>query len=294
MLFLLMVTSALVASAVGAHSHRKTADGGDKDFFGVDGSARSRHDRSLLGSSDLAALEAGSGTHFALYIIIPFVSAIVAYERGGAEDDVHSPEFTLKLLKFAQPKGQPFGLLWWQGIIPAKAGKMAAILCDLMTSKPLDVKETARKIHLQRFAEALAPEMALCTGSSRTSLGKRRPSSGRPARTQTWSLVKQAMAGAPEFLADVIEDLQNHVYEVLDLKAMVVKLCEANKQDVGACSRRLARASSGSSRTAARTLGSCSASCRCVFYVVDTREIVQRPDVAGVRVHHRLPQQSMP
>ena len=101
MLLLPMVTSALVASAVGAH--RKMLDGGD-DVFGVDGSARSRHDRSLLGSSDLAALEAGSGTHFALYIIIPFVSAIVGYVTNvvALKMTFYPLEFTPAPLKFAK------------------------------------------------------------------------------------------------------------------------------------------------------------------------------------------------
>ena len=239
MLFLPMVTSALVASAVGAH--RKMLDGGD-DFFGVDGSARSRHDRSLLGSSDLAALEAGSGTHFALYIIIPFVSAIVGYVTNvvALKMTFYPLEFTPAPLKFAQPKGQPFGLLGgWQGIIPAKAGKMAAILCDLMTSKLLDVKEMFGKIHPQRFAEALAPEMAPAMHRIIEDVARKEAPEfweGLPVYVQA-ELVKQAMAGAPEFLADVIEDLQNHVYEVLDLKAMVVKLCFLGAPRRGAAAR---------------------------------------------------------
>ena len=74
----------------------------------------------MLGSSDLAALEAGSGTHFALYIIIPFVSAIVGYVTNvvALKMTFYPLEFTPAPLKFAQPKGQPFGLLGgWQGII---------------------------------------------------------------------------------------------------------------------------------------------------------------------------------
>ena len=151
------VTSALVASGVG-WGHRKML--GDElgvgDFSG-DGSGRS-----LLGSSDLAALEAGSGTHFALYIIIPFISAVVGYVTNvvALKMTFYPLEFTPAPLKFAQPAGQPFGLLGgWQGIIPAKAGKMAGILCDLMTTKLLDVKVMFGKIHPLKFAEALAPEM---------------------------------------------------------------------------------------------------------------------------------------
>tara|TARA_B110000977_G_scaffold94023_1_gene124333 strand:+ start:2763 stop:4196 length:1434 start_codon:yes stop_codon:yes gene_type:complete len=226
------VTSALVASGVG-WGHRKML--GDElgvgDFSG-DGSGRS-----LLGSSDLAALEAGSGTHFALYIIIPFISAVVGYVTNvvALKMTFYPLEFTPAPLKFAQPAGQPFGLLGgWQGIIPAKAGKMAGILCDLMTTKLLDVKVMFGKIHPLKFAEALAPEMTPSMHRIIEDVARREAPEfweGLPTYVQA-ELVKQAMVGAPEFLRDVIEDLQNHVYEVLDLKSMVVKLCEANKQDV--------------------------------------------------------------
>ena len=275
MLFLPMVTSALVASAVGAH--RKMLDGGD-DFFGIDGSARSQNDRSLLGSSDMAALKAGSGTHFALYIIIPFVSAIVGYATNvvALKMTFYPLEFTPAPLKFAQPKGQPFGLLGgWQGIIPAKAGKMAAILTDLMTSKLLDVKEMFGKIHPQRFAEALAPEMAPAMHRIIEDVARKEAPEfweGLPVYVQA-ELVKQAMAGAPEFLADVIEDLQNHVYEVLDLKAMVVKLCEANKQDVVRMFQEVGESEFRIIENSGAYFGFLFGVVQmCVFYVVDTLE----------------------
>jgi uncharacterized membrane protein YheB (UPF0754 family) len=144
-------------------------------------------------------------------------------------------EFTPSRLKFAQLEGQPFGLLGgWQGIIPSKAGKMAAILCDLMTTKLLDVKEMFGKIVPVEFAEALAPEMTPSMSRVVANvMAEEAPTfwNSMPPSVQA-GLVKEAMAGAEDFLADVIEDLQNHVYEVLDLKAMVVRLALENKQDV--------------------------------------------------------------
>ena len=111
---------------------------------------------------------------------------------------------------------------------------MAAILCDLMTSKLLDVKEMFGKIHPVKFAEALAPEMKPSMSRIISSVMRAEAPTfweGLPIYVQQ-ELVGEAMKGSTEFLANVIEDLQNHVYEVLDLKSMVVKLCEANKQDV--------------------------------------------------------------
>ena len=70
------------------------------------------------------------------------------------------------------------------------------------------------------------------------------------------------MAGAEDFLADVIEDLQNHVYDVLDLKAMVVRLALENKQDVVRMFQEVGESEFRSSNTAGSTSGSRSASCR--------------------------------
>jgi len=232
MIFLPMVTSALLASAASVHRKLLEDDFGTRADAGTSGAMRA-----LLGSSDMDTLEAGSSTHIAFYIIIPFVSAIVGYMTNvvALQMTFYPLEFTPGILKIAQPEGQPFGLLGgWQGIIPAKAGKMAAILCDLMTSKLLDVKEMFGKIHPVKFAEALAPEMKPSMSRIISSVMRAEAPTfweGLPIYVQQ-ELVGEAMKGSTEFLADVIEDLQNHVYEVLDLKSMVVKLCEANKQDV--------------------------------------------------------------
>jgi hypothetical protein len=54
-----------------------------------------------------------------------------------------------------QPEDQPFGLFGWQGIIPAKAGKMASKSVDLMTEKLINVNEVFQRIDPARFAEVM-------------------------------------------------------------------------------------------------------------------------------------------
>lgn len=233
-----LVLGAVHASAHGLHRRLLRQDDHHHaaDEFG--GGFEQRWGRSLLGSSDDAdKLSKGSDTHIAFYVIIPFVSAVVGYVTNvvALQMTFYPLEFTPSQLKFAQLEGQPFGLLGgWQGIIPAKAGKMAAILCDLMTTKLLDVKEMFGKIVPVEFAEALAPEMNPSMSRIIANvMAEEAPTfwNSMPPKVQA-GLVKEAMAGAEDFLADVIEDLQNHVYDVLDLKAMVVRLALENKQDV--------------------------------------------------------------
>lgn len=236
-----MATSALLSAAVNVHRkmlrcrHSSSPEDDTNALFEAatvtSFSAWTMDGRSLLQEEDAA------DTHIALYIIIPFVSAIVGYVTNvmALQMTFYPLEFTPGILKIAQPEGQPFGLLGgWQGIIPAKAGKMASILCDLMTTKLLNVVEMFGKIKPDRFAEALAPEMQGSMYRVIHDVMRREAPTfweSLPIYVQQ-ELVVEAMRGAPEFLASVIEDLQKHVYEVLDLKAMVVKLSLANKQHV--------------------------------------------------------------
>ena len=108
MIFLPMVTSALLASAASVHRKLLEDDFGTRADAGTSGAMRA-----LLGSSDMDTLEAGSSTHIAFYIIIPFVSAIVGYMTNvvALQMTFYPLEFTPGILKIAQPEGQPFGLL---------------------------------------------------------------------------------------------------------------------------------------------------------------------------------------
>jgi hypothetical protein len=62
-------------------------------------------------------------------------------------------------IKLYQFPGQPFGFFGWQGIIPSKAGKMAGILTELITTKLMDVREVFGRIDPAQVAKLLEPQI---------------------------------------------------------------------------------------------------------------------------------------
>jgi hypothetical protein len=180
----------------------------DDDAFAFDSSAR----RMLEESS-------GTDTHIALYLIIPFMSAIVGYATNivALQMTFYPLEFFPSFLKFAQVPGQPFGLLGgWQGIIPSKAGKMAGILTDLMTTKLIDVAEMFGRIVPHDFAEVLAPAVKASTYTIFSDIMNAEAPfvwKSLPNAVQQ-DIVLEVMGGVPEFLEGLTQDLIENIYEV--------------------------------------------------------------------------------
>ncbi|KAG5181878.1 hypothetical protein JKP88DRAFT_199724, partial [Tribonema minus] len=56
-------------------------------------------------------------------------------------------------------EGQPFGLIGWQGIVPAKAAVMAARMTDMVTTQLVNVQEVFMRLKPQEIAALLAPEI---------------------------------------------------------------------------------------------------------------------------------------
>ena len=172
-----------------------------------------------------------------MYVMIPFVCGLVGYATNvlALKMTFYPLEFYPRCLKFAQVPGQPFGLLGgWQGIIPSKAGKMAEILVDLMTEKLIDVKETFAKLDSQEFAHVLKQPL-------RRKVREQFEEVMTENAPDLWltlpeyvknEIVETVMERSPLFLKTLIDALKDKVYEVLDLKSMVIRLAEGNKDKV--------------------------------------------------------------
>ncbi len=93
-------------------------------------------------------------------IVIPVVAAVVGWIT-----NVIAIKMTFYPLKF---KGYPLEKtphpaikgIGWQGIIPSKAGKIASISVDLLTSKLVDVKEQFSKIDPEIVSKEMQPTVA--------------------------------------------------------------------------------------------------------------------------------------
>ena len=182
-------------------------------------------------------LGADSTTPLWRYALIPFIAAVVGWGTNvvALKMTFYPLEFFPGFLKFAQLRGQPFGALGgWQGIIPSKAGEMAEILVDLMTKKLIDIKEIFTRLEPKTFASIMDPEMRCVTEEIfETVLAREAPTfwQGLP-RVVREEMVAEAMAQSSGLLEDVIADLMENVYDVLDLKTMVVTLAVNNKDKV--------------------------------------------------------------
>jgi len=198
---------------------------------------RNYHRRMLQTDDTTSSSDNTEETAFAMYVMIPFICGIVGYVTNvlALKMTFYPLEFFPKCLKFAQIPGQPFGLLGgWQGIIPSKAGKMAEILVELMTEKLIDVKETFAKLSSDEFAQCLKLPM-------RKQVREQFEEVMVENAPELWlslpeyvknEIVEHIIERAPLFLKTLIDALKDRVYEVLDLKSMVVRLAINNKDKV--------------------------------------------------------------
>ena len=121
-------------------------------------------------------------------------------------------------------EGQPFGICGWQGIIPAKAEKMASKAVDLMTTKLLCVQDVFARLDPARVADITGPVL-------HELLGEIIEATALEEAPGVWALlptpvkedvVAHAMEDAPEAVEALMNEIRNNIEEVFDLKNMVI------------------------------------------------------------------------
>jgi uncharacterized membrane protein YheB (UPF0754 family) len=158
-----------------------------------------------------------------LYLSMPFVAALIGYVT-----KLVAIRMMFEPIEFV---GKP-PYLGWQGIVPRKAPEMAAIACDLMTSrliKPADVfarldpYRVAREIEKPLFdaVEDITREVAT---QFQPGLWESIPESFRQR------IIKRVQAESPEIVAQIMHDIKHNIDEVFDLKEMVVTQLLRDKQ----------------------------------------------------------------
>ena len=194
-----------------------------------DGTTRALSSRKLLATA--------SSTPLWTYGIIPFVAAAVGWGTNvlALRMTFFPLEFFPQCLAFAQVRGQPFGVLGgWQGIIPSKAGEMAGILVELMTKKLINVKEIFSYIDSKKISSIMRDEMTEVTEEMFETVMTREAQTfwetlPTPVKEQ---MIQQAIKQSSGLLEHIILDLKENIYEVLDLRSMVVNLALSNKDKV--------------------------------------------------------------
>ncbi|MBA0127325.1 DUF445 domain-containing protein [Haloechinothrix sp. YIM 98757] len=125
---------------------------------------------------------------------------------------------------------RPF--LGWQGMIPARAGKMAAIAYDTMTSGLIDLQELMSRIDPDELvAELAGPLDEAVEDLARELLSEYQPglweSLPEPVRAL---LVRRVQAEAPKVVKQLAREVTSDVHAVVDVRHMVVSNLVRDKE----------------------------------------------------------------
>ena len=169
------------------------------------------------------------------WLSVPMINAIVAWGTNVvAVEMIFKPvEFYPAALKLYHPKGQPFGLFGWQGIIPSKAERMAERLVDLMTNKDLggfDIAEVFHRIDPKYLAAQLDGEARELATDLLWQMGHER--FGKLWGLFPDSVLDQVVAFVAQDLENLItqihKDLASSIESLVDIKSLVVQAAAAN------------------------------------------------------------------
>jgi len=123
-------------------------------------------------------------------------------------------------------------LFGWQGIIPSKCSKMAGMAVDLMTTRLIDVREVFSRLDPLRVAgELRGPLEALTPRILETLANEKAPDiwKGLP-NTVKEEIAEQCLDDSPRAIAEMMNEIRSDITKVFDLRDMVVKMFEQDKQ----------------------------------------------------------------
>jgi len=157
------------------------------------------------------------------YLSIPIIAALIGWSTNWL-----AIKMTFYPLEFI---GKP-PLLGWQGIIPSKARKMAAISVDATISKIGTVQEIFQQIDPKLLAthivhsvdprtEEYVDEIML---KEYPTFWENLPAS---ARKMVYDRVRKS---TPQLVDNLVEDISDNVEDLLDIKSMVIERLSADKQ----------------------------------------------------------------
>lgn len=124
-----------------------------------------------------------------------------------------------------------FGKVGWQGIVPAHAGKMAAISVDLMVGKLIDLKDLFGKIKPEEIAERIYPILKPISNKTMDeTLSQKMPFPWYflPPNIKA-EFLKEASKEIPPAIQNTMRDIQDNIETLFDVKSMVIEQLEGDK-----------------------------------------------------------------
>jgi uncharacterized membrane protein YheB (UPF0754 family) len=182
-------------------------------------------------------------SHWLVFLSMPFTAAVIGYLT-----KLLAIEMLYRPIEF-----RGIGPIGWQGLVPRRAGAVAAIAIDTLTRnllKPtelldrIDPDEIAARLEgpLRDSVEEIAAEIA---NELRPGLWESLPQSARRA------LIDRARSQAPEAIGNLLGELRANLDQVVDIKYLGVVTLVRNKEKLN----RLMRKTAGNAMVFVRRTG---------------------------------------
>jgi uncharacterized membrane protein YheB (UPF0754 family) len=169
-----------------------------------------------------SGLVADVRAHLWLYVSMPLIAAAIGYVT-----KLVAIRMMFRPIEFVGLKPW-FG---WQGIIPRRAAKMAAIACDTLTKQLISPREIFSRIDPERVAAELEkPLLADIEAITHEVANAYSPTLWNVMpETLRRRIIDHIKADAPAVVKQIMEEVKQNLDSVFDLKAMVVNNLVADK-----------------------------------------------------------------
>ncbi len=171
---------------------------------------------------DWGAIYADVQQNYLIYGSIPIVAAILGYVT-----KIAAVKMMFYPMKFVGIR--PF--FGWQGIVPRNALRMASVAVDTITTKLVSVNEVVANLDSERLGKELeGPAMEVIESIIREVMSKHQPRlwESLPNFAQK-KLIDRVKKDVPGVIASVMDDIKNNIDEIVDLKALVIRILMEDK-----------------------------------------------------------------
>ena len=149
-----------------------------------------------------------------VYVAMPVFMAMVGYVT----------KLTAIKMMFQPLEYTGWGPFGWQGVIPRHAARMAAVACDMITTRLIGPRDILDRLDPAKVAAELeGPLLSVVDEITREVMGEFQPGlwESLPESARVL-LIRRVQAEAPEVIAELLRDIRADVDQVFDLKTMVV------------------------------------------------------------------------
>ena len=162
------------------------------------------------------------------YLLLPFVAGVVGYATNVLAIKMMFYPIEYFGIDLFRCKDQPFGLIGWQGVVPCKIEKIAGKTVDIILENLLDVKEVFDRLDPEKFSEVMGKGLMSLVDKVISKTAKEyKLNLSQEQKDEI--VVKASIESNAKFLQNLIKDMQEQVYDILDIRHMCLTKIVANK-----------------------------------------------------------------